>query len=209
MSFFKKLKSLFIVEEEIKSSGDPYDTKEQNSGQNVSEEETQKFLDILIAAIERNNLEGFDYLEFMQSIDNIKDQAITEDEVKIYQTAFSIANTLGLDKSKLLESGRYYLSVLEKEKSHFNDALNNNAKRKLKEKLSELKDAEKSNKEFIAQMEALKEKIQKKEQEIDSLKEELMEADAKIKAVMSGFTKAHEAMKSKINSDIDKIEKYL
>lgn len=209
MSFFKKLKSLFIIEDQMKTSGDGQAKQKQDTDQNVSEEETQKFLDILIAAIEKNNIEGFDYLEFMQSIDNIKDQAITEDESKIYQTAFSIANTLGIDKAKLLESGRYYLGVLEKERSHFNDALNNNAKRKLKQKLTELKDAEQSNNDYIVQMEALKAKIQKKELEINALKEELMEADGKIKSVMSGFSKAHEAMKNKINTDLEKMEKYL
>lgn len=209
MSFFKKLKSLFIVEEEIKTSDSNNDVQGQSDGQAVNEEETRKFLDILIAAIEKSNLEGFDYLEFMQSTDNIKNQAITEDESKIYQTAFAIANTLGIDKVKLLESGRHYLAVLEKEKFHFNDALNNNAKRKLKDKLGELKEAEKTNHDFIAQMEALKVRIQNKEQEINMLKEELMEADAKIKAVQFGFSKALEAMKGKINADLEKIDKYL
>lgn len=215
MDFINKLKSVFIVE------GDQANPAVENSGlenkspvenrinQNIAPEDTQKFIDILFKALEGKNVQGFDYLEFMQSISNIKKQNLTDDEIKLFQTGFSLAQTMNISKNALVESGKHYLSVLEEEKSNFYSSLTNNAKAKLDEKNREITDLQKSLEEDKARLESLRNSIMKNEQRKNSLTEELAQAEQKVNSVKSAFNTAFLSLSEKIKTDISKIEKYL
>lgn len=215
MSFIDKLKSVFIVD------GDQANPAVENSdlenkspvenriNQNIAPEDTQKFIDILFKALEGKNVQGFDYLEFMQSISNIKKQNLTDDEIKLFQTGFSLAQTMNVSKNALVESGKHYLSVLEEEKSNFYSSLTNNAKAKLDEKNREISDLQKSLEEDKARLETLRNTIMKNEQRKNSLSEELAQAEQKVNSVKSAFNTAFLSLSEKIKTDISKIEKYL
>ena len=102
---FKKLKDLFIVSDdkfkaEVSSETDqnPSPQKSNNVGSKSTELQKPrkvegnadpKFLDILLAAIEKQNVDGFDYLEFKQSIVNLKD--LSMDEATKYSSAIAMA----------------------------------------------------------------------------------------------------------------------
>ena len=112
MSMFKKLKSVFVVEEEGKSTkpttsknkttpaakSSPTKPKSaaksqpsaapKSSGQAKPE---NKFVDMLLRSIEANNIEGFDYLEYKQSLQSL--MKIESDEAKRYQNAYAMAQT--------------------------------------------------------------------------------------------------------------------
>lgn len=217
MSFIDKLKSVFIVQEnqsakEISEDSQPNQNTNNSTQVNstsVNPEDTKKFIDILFNALEKANIPGFDYLEFMQSIDNLKKQNITEDETKLFQSAFAFASTLKVDKQTLLASAQKYLNVLEVEKTNFNDSLNNNAKLKLEEKNNQLKslDAEiQSNKKNIADLQA---KITKDEELKNNLVSELAQAENKVNSIKMGFSEAYSKLSEKLKSDITKINNYL
>ena len=113
MDMLKKLKSLFIVEEEGNNSSaqttevvqnqenrqevvapvstphEPISPVVSQSGKNVD----PKFIDILMKAIEENNLEGFDYLEFKSSLQSLAKMSM--DDATRYQSAMAMAKSVG------------------------------------------------------------------------------------------------------------------
>lgn len=215
MSFINKLKSVFIVEgDQDLSPEDNSGTVEKSSAQerinqDVAPEDSQKFMDILFKALEGKNVQGFDYLEFMQSISNIKKQNLTDDEIKLFQTGYSLAQTMNVSKTALIESGKHYLSVLEDEKANFYSSLTNNAKAKLDEKNKEIIDLQKTLEDDKARLETLRQTIMKNEQRKNLLTEELTYAEQKVNSVKSAFNNAFVSLSEKIKTDISKIEKYL
>ncbi|MGE5355039.1 MAG: hypothetical protein ACM3PT_02290 [Deltaproteobacteria bacterium] len=215
MSFINKLKSVFIVDETNENA-----SSEVASSENVKKtdmvsdvtpgnDEIQKFVDVLFKALETKNVEGFDYLEFMQSINNLKKQNLTDDEIKLFQTGFALAKTLNVDKNALIASGKHYMNVLEEEKSNFHASLTNNAKAKLDEKSRQIQELEKSLAQDKAKLESLRNEIMKNEQRKLSLTEELTQAEIKVNSVKSAFNTAYVSLSDKIKNDLDKIEKYL
>lgn len=215
MSIFNKLKSLFIIEEDDAESrqSKPKNVvvpkNETSVKPNISKKDSDKFINILFKAIENANLEGFDYLEFIQSINNLKKQDLTKDENKLYLTAFALAKTLNVSKNDLIQSANHYLKVLENENLNFSESLNNNAKVKLQEKTESLEKIVKVQEAEKAKLEKLKLKIIQNEKKINALNKELKNADSKVKNLKAGFENALQNITSKIESDKDKIEKYL
>ena len=216
MGIFNQLKSLFIVEdnegESSKSSSEtisPTKDISEKKSPAVSGKDTERFVNILFKAIEDNNIKGYDYLEFVQSINNLKKQGISSEEDKLFNTAYALAKTMNVDKEKLLKTADFYLSVLNKEKVKFNDALVNNAKVKLKEKNSKLASLNKSLIEDKKAFEELKKRIASKEKEIAGITKELDESKSKVERVKAGFNNALKQIVNKIILDKDKINKYL
>lgn len=214
MSIIDKLKSVFVVvdgeSETVKSVVDePEQEQIMTNVSPVNKSDIQGFIDVLFKAMENNNMEGFDYLEFMQSISNIKKQNLTGDEIKLFQTAYALASTMKVTKSGLLESGKYYLQILEKEKSSFYNSLNNNANVKLDEKNKEINDLQKKMSEDKAKLESLKNSIVSDEEKFKVLSQDLVQAQQKVNNVKTGFNQAYSSIADKINSDLSKIEKYL
>ena len=175
----------------------------------ISKKDSDKFINILFKAIENANLEGFDYLEFIQSINNLKKEDLTKDENKLFLTAFTLARTMNVNKNDLINSANHYLKVLENEKSNFSESLNNNAKVKLQEKTNSLAKVIKTHEADKAKLEKLKLKVIQNEEKINALNAELKTADSKVKNLKAGFENALQNITSKIESDKDKIEKYL
>ena len=117
----KKLKSLFFVEDESAAAAQGKSTSSEekatpeanqssvkkevssNKMSNPAAVPSKKFIDVLLKAIEANNLEGFDYLEFKQSLQSLT--KVEMDEVTRYQSALAMAKTMGANKKSLVSSG--------------------------------------------------------------------------------------------------------
>jgi len=221
MSMLKKIKSLFIVEEELKDSKIKSDDQgKSRSGDNdnpevvidtdnasVTKASLDQFLKVLASAMESNNQEGYDYLEFKQALRSL--DKIESDETKRFITSYTLAKTMGAEKIKLLESGNFYLDILKKEEDKFNDSLQKQIESKLQNRKQSLLN--------------LKEKKIKKEEQIKKLKEEILGIDKKIVGVMKeiesstnkvasvqkSFHTAYELIVNQIKDDLGKIEKYI
>ena len=128
----KNLKSLFFVEDEeaAKKTGEMQPAKPQvPASAPVVKESTggepgkvsDKFTQVLFSAMERDNQEGFDYLEFKQSLRSLEKMPM--DEATRYQSALAMAKTLGATPPGLLQSAAHYMNVLRLEEKKFGDAL--------------------------------------------------------------------------------------
>ena len=115
----------------------------------------QKSVDFLTNALEKNNLPGFDYIEFKQSLAALAQMNI--DETTAFKSAFATASTMGLTKDKLLQTAKHYLKIVEKEKAQFELAMQKQIQQRVDSKLSEvdkLKEQILKHREKIQQLEA-------------------------------------------------------
>ena len=166
-----------------------------------------KSIEFLTRALEKNNLPGFDYIEFKQSL-----AALSKMDMDIgtaIKSAFATASTVGLTKEKLLESALHYANVIAQEKMQFEKAVEKQIQQKVGSKLKEVAKLKKqvtAQREKIEQLEA---QIKASQATIDSADEQVNKATENIKATQSNFENTHRSVLNQIESDIANFEKFL
>lgn len=220
---FKNLKSLFIVEENNPDNANTPTSKQEDSGQNIRPSAKQgntpaasqgepgkpvpELTEVLYKAMEENNIEGFDYLEYKQSLNSLKKMPM--DDQTRYQSAFAMAQTMGVTVERLLQTGQHYLDVLKKEEQKFEAAVNNQKAKQIGEKeqlILQLEEAIKSKAEQIKQLTLEIEADQAKSKQ---LKQEMAEAGVKVETTRNNFLSSYESLVGQIRSDLENIKNFL
>lgn len=224
-NMFKKIKGLFIIEEE--GTAQSADTKTHDNSTEKLPSETkphisqpnqnaipsgdivpdQKFTDLLLKAIESQNLDGFDYLEFKNSVQSLT--KVIPDESMRFKSAFEMAKTMGLDKAKLIESGSHYINVLNSENKKFKDALENQKAKQIQGKSDQVAAVEKSISDKNKMIETLKKEIESHTAQLDQLRNEVNEAVVKIETTNQQFVASFNLVYHQINDDIEKIKSHV
>ncbi|MEM9919456.1 MAG: hypothetical protein AAF990_15240 [Bacteroidota bacterium] len=221
----KKLKSLFVVEDE--SAAKP--TKEKEEVETVPESTTPvapqvdefvdssatpsqgkvdtKFLNILLGAMDKNNLDGFDYLEYRQSLQNLSKMAM--DEATKYKSAFAAAQTMGATPQKLVDTAGHYLQILSKEEQKFNQALANQRKKQIGGKENQYKKLEQSIKDKQTRILQLQKEIEQHQGELSKIKQAVSQATIKVTSTQNDFVATYKSIVDKIQLDIQKMKQYL
>lgn len=219
----KKIKSLFIIEEgaekpaEDSGGGTPTGTKKetpladpsfvvQAKGGGVGQVQ-DKFLEVLFAALEANNQDGFDYMEFKDFLRSLS--AVPMDDATRYKSAFATAQTMGATKEKILGSAKSYLEVLAKEQSKFREALEGQKKRNLTGKQEEITQLEQTIRTKESDIEKLKADIESHRQQITTLEQEINAASEKLGQTASDFEASYQALLGQIQADVTQIESHL
>lgn len=192
--FLKRVKGLFVYEEEDTAKDTPKkDTPKAEKPVHAPEvpkialdpaktggKVNQKFLDILLGALENNNQEGFDYLEFRKSLQSLK--SVEPDASKRIQSAYAMSKTMGTDKNIILQSAKQYLNILAQENNKFDNAV-------AQRKTEQIKGAQDD-------IQAMGRQIQEKENRIAQLKKEI-----------DALSKKRAEMEGNLNQVAEKIEK--
>ncbi|HHJ50355.1 MAG TPA: hypothetical protein ENJ88_05545 [Phaeodactylibacter sp.] len=174
----------------------------------------EKYLKSLLGALERENLKGFDYLEFKQAVQNLL--AMNMEPATAIKSAFATAQTMGLTKEELLRSAEHYIAVLMGEEKKVREA----AGRKLEERVSgvskkkaQLENAIQAAKDRMA---ALKTELQQLEKDLEKHSAELAALSQKgelekqkIAEREAAFLKASAHIKEAIAADIEQIRQAL
>ena len=231
---FKNLKSLFVKESELKpeeiqqnTDDETAITEENISAEKVAEAELQnqnievlvdpnshdvtgevseKFMNILLGAINKNNQEGFDYIEFKQSLQSLSKMNMDE-QTKI-QSAFAMAKTMGATKARLLETAAYYMGILESESSKFSAAVSNQISRQIGGKKNSQKDIQLSIENKQKQIEQLNSEIAQLQIDNENVSKEISSGEVKVLKTKNDFQTTYNLLLEKIRKDIDLIEKY-
>lgn len=161
----------------------------------------------LTEALLRNNLKGFDYLEFRASLRALSN--LNMDAAQIFQSAFATASVIGLTKEHLISSAEHYKNVLQKEKNAFDTALQNQVNQHIISKNNEIVQLKQQTAIFKQQIEELEAKILQNEAAIKLKSEHIKDSDAKINSTKQNFEKTLLAIDNEINRDIDFINLYL
>ena len=166
-----------------------------------------KSMDFLTQALSRNNLPGFDYLEFKQSLSALA--AMSMDEETAFRSAFATAATVGLTKEKLMKTAQHYKQVLDQEKTQFDQALQRQMEQRVASKRSEVEKLKKQIEEYRIKIHQLEEKIQKSQTTVDQADGKIQEDLDKIEQTKSNFEHTFQSVKNQIDKDIDNITTYL
>lgn len=222
----KKLKSLFIEEIEEEQSKQlkqqsvtrkrtftprPNTSVPQENTENIAVAEgkvTEKFMQILFGAMEKQNIEGFDYMEFKNSLKSLKNMP-NMDEVTRYKSAYAMAQTMGATPNSLVSTAEHYLNVLSSEEAKFQSALTSNSKRQIgskQQEMQKLADTVKAKEQHIQKLQA---EISKHKEAYNTLSTEIQGAKNKIAGTKANFEMSYNAIRLQIQKDIERIKTYL
>jgi chromosome segregation ATPase len=167
----------------------------------------KKTADFLSNALLKGKQNGFDYLKFKQSLNQIA--KLNLDEGTTLQSAYATASTIGITKASLISSAKHYLNVLMHEKSQFDSALNKQVKERIASKKEEVVKLEQRIQELKAKIKEIEKKVTEYQHRIDNSDSEVEKAKQKILATKTKFEKSFEVFVNIIEGDIQKIEQYL
>lgn len=220
----KKLKALFVLEEPSQNKPEDGSNKAQATSKskgkaaapsskvsstmsNPNAPVNKKFLDVLLKAIEANNMEGFDYLEYKQSLQSLSKMDM--DELTKFQSALAMAKTMGVDKKGLLNSGKHYLSVLKSEELKFLDAHKNQMTKQVSDREKKQNQLNNLIAEKTAKIKKMQAEIDAHQKALEIEKASINQSSAKVAATKDGFLAAYKQVRGQIESDLEKMKKYL
>lgn len=228
--FLKKFKSIFVLEED--GSSRPAENPAEASGpvaRKLPSPEsspaaapavagrppetagkgaiTDKFMEILLTALEKSNQPGFDYLEFRQALKNLAKMPM--DESTRFQSAYAMAQTMGVTPEKLVESARYYLEILNTEQSKFNEAHAQQRGRLIGNREEEVKNLEGMVLQKAEQIKQLQQQIEEHRQRSEQVRGEINESTVKIETTKADFDATFSSVIAQIQEDMTKIQQYV
>lgn len=166
-----------------------------------------KFTNILLQAMEANNLDGFDYLEYKNSLHNLAKMPM--DEQTRYQSAFAAASTMGATPAKLVKTAHFYIDILKKEEAKFAQALANQKDKQIGDKSQLIQQHDNLIKEKTKQIEQLKKEIAQHQAKSEQMKKSISAATVKVETTKNNFVASYNLVLSQIQRDIENMKKYL
>lgn len=168
---------------------------------------SSKFTNILLQAMEVNNLDGFDYLEYKHSLHNLAKMPM--DEQTRYQSAYAAASTMGATPEKLIKTAHFYIDVLKKEEAKFAQALANQKDKQIGDKSQLIKQHDNLINEKTKQIEQLKKEIAQHQAKSEQMKKSISAATVKVETTKNNFVASYNLLLSQIQRDIGNMKKYL
>lgn len=164
-------------------------------------------LEFLIAALEKNNLPGFDYFEFKRAVHNLLLMEL--DETIAFKSAFTTAATLGVTKEKLIETAGYYRNLVSKEKEHFDNALENQNVVKVTGKQADIKRLRDQIERHKAEIVRLQDEMADYLNQINLAETAVKAESEKLEKAKSAFERTHQAVLLQMDKDVENLHKYL
>lgn len=172
-----------------------------------SENQDPRALEFLLNSLEKNNLPGFDYLEFKKAIHALT--GLSMEEATAYKSAFTTASTMGLTKEKLLESANYYRSVLEKEEAGFEKALEGQQETKIGSKKQEVERLLNQENRHAQEIRRLQEEAAAYRVQVELLNEQMDAEAQRLEKLKAGFHATLLSVLTQMDGDIEKLHRHV
>ena len=214
--FFKKAMSVFV---EFDENQDP--TAHQQIAQptqtmqhstpvptgTISKESAEKFEAYFEKLFEKANFPGPDYYEFYKMMETLE-SAIPDEKTRLSAT-FASLSIQGLTKQTILDTANKYKTIIEHDKVDFDKALADKTKIEVEQRQNELVALDNKIKTNSEQIQKLTKEITDSQIQIEKLKAEVTDEQNKIAKNSNGYQLASQAIISKIDTDIQKIQTLL
>ena len=201
----KKITDLFFKVEEIPDAATASAPVPETAG--LPAQEDAEIKEQLSAALSSANQPGYDYFEFAQAAESMI--SLIPAEALRYQSTFASAKVQGVTAEKLLSSAQYYLNVLKKKETEFDQALEDHTQQAVTAKMDAIS-------KVNADMLAKAEQIRKINEEINTLQtqktamtNEVSDSQTKIAQTRNNFGATMKLFVDRISSDMEKIKTYL
>lgn len=215
MSILKKIKSVFIVPEEVdqaslNKNGELISTTpvSTNTEELPDQDGKERFYQILSEVLDKNNLPGFDYIEFKKAVRSILEMHQMEEQAA-YKTAFATAQAMNVNASHLIDSAQKYLSILETEEASFSHSAQSFLTRQLSNRDVEKQSLDKELIQIRSELDRLQKLLVEKESRLAALQSETESVQAKFDQNKINFSAAYHSIVSQIKEDVEKMKKYL
>lgn len=166
-----------------------------------------KFLKVLFDAMEAANLDGFDYLEFRQSLQSLKN--IPMDDATRYQSALAMAQTMKATPDQLILSAKHYINKLNDEEKKFGNAMKSQIDQKVGNRQNEVKKLEEEIKQKTEQIKKLTKEITQNQQNISKTQAYISEATLQIEMRRKDFLVSYQKVVGQIQQDVSNMKNYL
>ncbi|TAK50472.1 MAG: hypothetical protein EPO28_00270 [Saprospiraceae bacterium] len=219
----KKLKSLFVVDDESAVANEqpeggtnkqpvPDSGREPQPAGSVSftkdsGQSSAKFMEVLHAAMEKQNLSGVDYLEYKQSLKSLEKMPM--DEPVRYQSAYAMAQAMGATPQKLVESASHYIDVLKNEDGKFQQAVQTQRKEQIGARQEAVAALEKALQDKAAQIKKLTGEMEQHRAEVAGLTAQIQSATEKVESMQASFRATYDSLVAQITADVENMKKYL
>lgn len=168
---------------------------------------SERFVKVLMAAMESANLPGFDYLEYKKSLQNLKKMNFTDD-VR-FQTAYTAAQSMGVTPGQLAESAQHYLDTLAKEQAKFSQALAGQQAQQVGNKREQVKQLAGSVARQEAKIKELQAEIAKTKAKQQKLQEDIENSTSKLRQTKADFEMTYQVLTEGIRKDVQSMKEYL
>jgi hypothetical protein len=208
-SFFKKALGIFVeFDEESKksnsnSSNNP-ELSEEIFKNPSNHEEAQKFEVYFNNLFEKSNLPGPDYFEFYKMMETLEPH-IADYKARLAAT-FASLSIQGLTKEKLIDTAIKYRLIVEVDRTNFEQILAVKLKTDVGQRRDQLGALEQKIKTNSEEIQRLTKEISDSQNMMGKVKMEVIELENKLNKNKNGYLVACQAVISKINSDIQKIQ---
>ncbi|MCP9235635.1 hypothetical protein [Lewinella sp. JB7] len=166
-----------------------------------------RFANALMKALEKRNLEGFDYLEFKQSVGRLTDIGMDLDTA--INSAFITGSSVGLTKEKLIKTAGYYAEVLQDEKSQFMRSLEKHLVDNVEGKAKQTGELKKKIANWETKIEQLRQQVEAAREQIEAADAQIQAARTKAEENQQGFEEALEVITQTINQDLADIRRVI
>ncbi|CAH0999807.1 hypothetical protein LEM8419_01107 [Neolewinella maritima] len=166
-----------------------------------------RFATALMKALEKKNLDGFDYLEWKQSVGRLTEIGMDQDTA--INSAYITGSSVGLTKEKLIKTANYYTEVLQDEQAQFMRSLEKHLVDNVEGKAKQTSELKKKIANWETKIEQLQEQIRVATEQIESADSQIASARSKAEENQQGFEAALEVITNTINQDIADIQRVL
>ena len=163
--------------------------------------EVKKYSAYFIELFKKVNLPGPDYLEFIESVNDLQAHAgLTE-----IQAFKSASISLKIKKDTLVSSITTYLKILNEDNVTFQKKLTDKSNSDMANKKSEINSLQTDNANKLAQIRQIQESIDSNTQKIEVLTNSITEEENKLKLKSAIYEREYTKHKEKLQADLEKI----
>lgn len=173
----------------------------------TSEHIDTKSYQFLLNAMEKNNIEGFDYLKFKQSLKALS--SLNMDPDTAIKSTFATASTMGLTKDNLIKTATHYKNILSKEKEQFDKALEKQISDRIESRKAESVKLYQIIEQCEEQIKKLEEKIKECKQRIENTDNDIQDAENRIMSSKEKFESTFNEIVGQIEGDIESFKSTL
>jgi len=160
----------------------------------------QRSVEFLTNALASSSQQGFDYLKFKSSLQQL--EALNMDQTTAVKSAFATAGTVGLSKDRLIHSSEHYRKVLMQEKEQFEAAMRSQLEKRVSNKEDETEYLKEKIIEYKQKIKELQENIASYESKVNSADEAIEQEKEKIRSTQEKFVDAHGAFIKALDEDV-------
>ena len=162
-----------------------------------------EFAKQLRESLQAHASEGYGYLTFKQTCDELKD--VLPDETVRLKSAFVTAKAMKANKQSLIKTAKDCLSTLEAERAEFDEAMEATVAQQVDGQINRIPQIDESIQQCLSDIQEIESRMDSLRKEKVAITESVEDSREKIESAKRSFTSAYNTIVAEVNSDIDKI----